>query len=46
MYTLLHTGQFKKDLKNVLKSNKVDFDITFEVLKFLKTKGVMGFPLK
>ena len=46
MYTLLQTGQFKKDLKNVLKRNRVDFDITFEVLEILKTKGVKGLPVK
>ena len=46
MYTLFQTGQFKKDLKIVLKRNRTDFDITFEVLEILKTKGIKGLPVK
>jgi mRNA interferase YafQ len=46
MYTLFQTGQFKKDLKKVLKRNRSDFEITFEVLEILKMKGVTGLPVK
>lgn len=44
MYKLIQTSQFRKDLKNVLKRSKNDFDKTFTLLGILQESGVKGIP--
>jgi mRNA interferase YafQ len=42
MYILKESTQFKKDLKKVLKKNKIDLEITFEVLEILQLSEAEG----
>jgi mRNA interferase YafQ len=44
MYSLIETTLFKKDLKKVLRRNKRELVLTFQVLEVLKKKGVKGIP--
>ncbi len=46
MYSLIETTLIKKDLKKVLRRNKRELVLTFQVLEVLKEKGVKGIPLK
>ncbi len=46
MYSLIETTRFKKDLKKVLIRNIRELELTFQLLKVLKEKGVKGIPLK
>ncbi|MCF6308196.1 MAG: type II toxin-antitoxin system YafQ family toxin [Flavobacteriaceae bacterium] len=46
MYLLIETTIFKKDLKKILRRNKRELVLTFQVLEVLKKKGVKGIPLK
>jgi len=43
MYSLIETTLFKKDLKKLLRRNKRELVLTFQVLEVLKKKGI---PLK
>lgn len=46
MYKLIQTSQFKKDIKKILKGNRKDLVLVFDVLEILKLKGVNGIALK
>lgn len=44
MDVLKESTQFKKDLKKVLKINKIDLEISFKVLEILQVSGAEGIP--
>lgn len=46
MFKLIQTNRFKKDLKKILKQNRQNFELTFDLLEVLEKKGVKGVSLQ